>query len=53
MKLVLDVAEQLFHYEYLLVTNALEMEAVVALLKIYYSKKLKSKMMKKKEWMQS
>jgi hypothetical protein len=52
MKLVLDASELLHDYEYLPVTNASEMDAVVSWLKICCPKELKNNTVRKKEWMQ-
>ena len=49
----MDAGKPLHDYEYLPVTNALEMDAVVSLLKICCPKELKNKIERKNEWMQS
>ena len=49
----MNAGELLHNYEYLPVTNASEMDAIVSWLKICSPKELKNKMVRKKEWMRS
>ena len=49
----MNAGEPLHDYEYLSVTNASEMNAIVSCLKICCPKELKNKMVRKKEWMRS